>query len=168
MMQGLLTARQYFKGASTHEHDLYRRITALWEGVEWDWYRDNKGSDFIYWHWSPQWGFQIHHPLIGFNETMVVYLLAIASPTHSVPADMYYSGWASQDKRALEYRQGWSEAPRATTMATAPPILASSSTWAWAAVDRCSSRITPSWDSIRTACAIATHRRTLRTTAISP
>ena len=111
MMQGLLTARQYFKGASAHEHDLYRRITALWEGVEWDWYRDNKGSDFIYWHWSPQWGFQIHHPLIGFNETMVVYLLAIASPTHSVPADMYYSGWASQDKRALEYRQGWSGSP---------------------------------------------------------
>ncbi len=111
MMQGLLTARQYFKGASALERDLYRRITALWEGVEWDWYRDNKGSDFIYWHWSPQWGFQIHHPLIGFNETLVVYLLAIASPTHSVPADMYYSGWASQDKRALEYRQGWSGSP---------------------------------------------------------
>ena len=111
MMQGLLTARQYFKGPSARERDLYQRITALWEGVEWDWYRENASSGFIYWHWSPQWGFQIHHPLIGFNETMVVYLLAIASPTHSVPADMYYSGWASQDSRALEYRQGWSGSP---------------------------------------------------------
>jgi hypothetical protein len=108
MMQGLLTARQYFKGPSVAERDLYQRITRLWETVEWDWYRENAQSDFLYWHWSPQWGFQIHHPLIGFNEVMVVYLLAIASPTHGVPAQMYYSGWASQNQRALEYRQGWS------------------------------------------------------------
>ena len=107
-MQGLLTARQYFKGPSVAEGDLYRRITRLWETVEWDWYRENAQSDFLYWLWSPQWGFQIHHPLIGFNEVMVVYLLAIASPTHGVPAQMYYSGWASQNQRALEYRQGWS------------------------------------------------------------
>jgi len=108
LMQGLLTARQYFKGPSAGERDLYQRITGLWETVEWDWYRENAQSDFLYWHWSPQWGFQIHHPLIGFNEVMVVYLLAIASPTHGVPAQMYYSGWASQNPRALEYRQGWS------------------------------------------------------------
>ena len=108
MIQGLLTARQYFKGPSAAERNLYQRITHLWKNVEWDWYRDNAQSAFLYWHWSPQWSFEIHHPFIGFNEAMAVYLLAIASPTHGVPADMYYSGWASQDKRALEYRQGWS------------------------------------------------------------
>lgn len=108
MVQGLLTARQYFKNDGALGADLFQRITRLWETVEWDWYRDNAHSDFLYWHWSPEWGFEIHHPLIGFNETMVVYLLAIASPTHSVPAEMYYSGWASQNPRALEYRQGWS------------------------------------------------------------
>jgi hypothetical protein len=108
LMQGLLTARQYFKGSSQAERDLYRRITRLWETVEWDWYRDAPQHDFLFWHWSPQWGFQIHHPLIGFNEVQVVYLLAIASPTHGVPASMYYSGWASQDSTALSYRQGWS------------------------------------------------------------
>jgi hypothetical protein len=104
LMQGLLTARQYFKT----DRDLSQRITRLWETVEWDWYRENAQSDFLYWHWSPEWGFQIHHPLIGFNEVGVVYLLAIASPTHGVPAQMYYSGWSSQNQRALEYRQGWS------------------------------------------------------------
>jgi len=108
MIQGLLAARQYFRGSTAREQDLYQRITRLWEGVEWDWYRESPHGDFLYWHWSPQWGFQIHHPLIGFNETMAVYLLAIASPTHGVPATMYYSGWASQNPRALEYRQGWS------------------------------------------------------------
>ncbi len=109
LMQGLLTARQYFKGTSPAERAFYDRITRLWESVEWDWYRDaTQQRDFIYWHWSPKWGFQIHHPLIGFNEVHVVYLLAIASPTHGVPASTYYSGWASQAPSAQSYREGWS------------------------------------------------------------
>ena len=109
LMEGLLAARQYFRGTTVTERDLYRRITQLWETVEWDWYRgaDADRGDFLYWHWSPEWAWQIHHPLIGFNEVMITYLLAIASPTHAVPASMYYSGWASQSPRAIEYRQGW-------------------------------------------------------------
>jgi exo beta-1,2-glucooligosaccharide sophorohydrolase (non-reducing end) len=108
LMQGLLTARQYFHGPTPREKSLYSRITHLWEDVEWDWYKETDQSPFLYWHWSPQWGYLIHHPLIGFNESLAAYLLAIASPTHPVSADLYYSGWASQSERALEYRQGWS------------------------------------------------------------
>ncbi len=108
LMEGLLTARGYFDRDDPRERAVRRRITALWQGVEWDWYRGSPHSPFLYWHWSPQWGFQIHHPLIGFNETMAVYLLAIASPTHPVPASLYYSGWASRSVRAQQYREGWS------------------------------------------------------------
>jgi exo beta-1,2-glucooligosaccharide sophorohydrolase (non-reducing end) len=108
LVQGLLAARQYFHGSNQNEQSLYRRITNLWETVEWNWYRETPSSDFLYWHWSPEWAFQIHHPLIGFNEVMITYLLGIASPTHSVPANVYYSGWASQSERAIHYREGWS------------------------------------------------------------
>jgi len=108
LMQGLLAARQYFRGSTKEEESLYNRITALWESVEWDWHREKADSPFLYWHWSPDWAYAIHHPLIGFNEVMITYLEAIASPTHGVPASMYYSGWASQEKRAIEYREGWS------------------------------------------------------------
>jgi len=110
LMQGLLVARQYFHGNSAAEQDLYRRISQLWETVEWDWYRSDPKSDFIYWHWSPEWVWQIHHPLIGFNEVMITYLLAMSSPTHGVPVDMYYSGWAGQSQTAISYRGGWSHA----------------------------------------------------------
>ena len=110
LMEGLLGARQYFRGSSGAERDLYQRITHLWETVEWDWYRGPQPGDFIYWHWSAEWGWQIQHPLIGFNEVMITYLLAMSSPTHGVPADMYYSGWASQSERAIRYRAGWSGA----------------------------------------------------------
>ena len=111
IIQGLLTARGYFNRKQPREQALGKRITALWEAVEWDWFRMTPDSPFLYWHWSPQWGFQIQHPLIGFNETVPTYLFAIASPTHPVPASMYYSGWASQDKRAQDYREGWSGSP---------------------------------------------------------
>jgi hypothetical protein len=110
LMQGLLAARQYFHSTNEKERALYDHITRLWEGVEWDWYRENSASDFLYWHWSPQWAWQIHHPLVGFNEVMITYLLAMSSPTHAVPVDLYYSGWAGQSKTAIDYRGGWSGA----------------------------------------------------------
>jgi hypothetical protein len=109
LMEGLLAVRQYFRGNSSAEKNLYQRISQLCETVEWDWYRGPEPGDFLYWHWSAQWGWQIQHPLIGFNEVMITYLLAISSSAHGVPATMYYSGWASQSERAQQYRGGWSQ-----------------------------------------------------------
>jgi hypothetical protein len=93
LMEGLLTARQYFSRDNAAEKGLHDRITKLWETVEWDWYRRTPQSDGLYWHWSPQWTWEINHKLTGFNEVMMVYLLGVASPTHGVPADLYYTGW---------------------------------------------------------------------------
>ena len=39
LVQGLLAARGYFSGANNREREIGRRITALWEAVEWDWSR---------------------------------------------------------------------------------------------------------------------------------
>ncbi len=108
LMEGLLAARQYFRGDSEAERSLYDRISHLWETVEWDWYRGPETGDFLLWHWSAEWGWQIQHRLTGFNEVMITYLLAMASPTHGVPAEVYYSGWASQSEHAIRYRAGWS------------------------------------------------------------
>jgi len=108
LMQGLLTARQYFDRDAEAEREIRDSITALWREVEWDWRRKSPESDFLYWHWSPDHAWHISHPLVGWNETMIVYLLAIASPTHAVPASMYYSGWAGQSDEAVRYRRNWS------------------------------------------------------------
>jgi hypothetical protein len=107
LIEGLLAARQYFHDATEPERDLYARITHLWETVEWDWYRRDPDRDALFWHWSANWAAHINHRLTGFNEVMIVYLLAIASPTHAVPADLYYSGWAGQSDVAVNYRRGW-------------------------------------------------------------
>lgn len=104
LMEGLLAARQYF----SDQPDLVRRITALWQAVEWDWYRISPDSDALYWHWSPEYTWHIHHRLTGWNEVMITYLLAMASPTHAVPPELYYTGWAGQSDAAVRYRSGWS------------------------------------------------------------
>lgn len=96
LMEGLLTARQYFNRQDEREHDLHARITHLWETVEWDWYRRSPQGRALYWHWSSDWAWHINHEITGYNEAMIIYLLAIASPTHGVPADLYYSGWANE------------------------------------------------------------------------
>ena len=95
-MQGLLCARQYFNANTKEEITIRNRIDTLWRGVEWDWYKQTPDSKFLYWHWSPDKAWIINHRLIGWNETMITYILGICSPTHASPASMYYSGWASQ------------------------------------------------------------------------
>jgi exo beta-1,2-glucooligosaccharide sophorohydrolase (non-reducing end) len=107
VIQGLLAARQFFDQSNPAEREIRDTITRFWHEVEWDWYRKDPDSDVLYWHWSPDHEWHIGHPLIGWNETMIVYLLAIASPTHAVPAELYHGGWAGQSPRHVDYRQGW-------------------------------------------------------------
>lgn len=92
LMQGLLAARQYFDGDDPLETAVRDVITILWEDVEWDWFRKNNGP-VLYWHWSPNYGWQMNFPLRGFFEAQIVYILAAASPTHPVPASLYQTGW---------------------------------------------------------------------------
>lgn len=93
MIEGLLTARQYFTGANPAEKTLAQDITTLWEGVEWDWYRRG-GQNVLYWHWSPDYGWAMNFAMHGYMETLITYILAVASPTHPVPASLYHNGWA--------------------------------------------------------------------------
>lgn len=104
MYEGLIAALQFFDADNDNERTIRERISRIWEETEWDWYRKTPDSDYLYWHWSPDQEWVINHRLIGWNETLVTYFLAIASPTHGVPAELYYSGWASQSDLAANYR----------------------------------------------------------------
>lgn len=92
MMQGLLCARQYFKDGNDSEKALAQRIDKLWKEVEFDWYRN--GKNILYWHWSPNYEWIKNFGVTGYNECLIMYVLAASSPTHSVPAEVYHEGWA--------------------------------------------------------------------------
>jgi len=91
LMMGLLTARQYYKN-NPDAQDLCHKINTLWQGVEWDWYTQGS-TDTLYWHWSPNHGFDMDLPVEGWNESLVTHLLARASPTHAVPDTVYAQSW---------------------------------------------------------------------------
>lgn len=94
LMAGLLTARQYFNGAGADETTLRGDISALYNNVEWDWFR-NGGQNVLYWHWSPNYNWEMNLPIRGWNECLVTYILAASSTTHGIPVSVYINGWAS-------------------------------------------------------------------------
>jgi hypothetical protein len=93
LIQGLLTVQQYFKDGNKREQELAGKIQQLWEEVEWDWYTKG-GENVLYWHWSPKYGWEMDFPVGGYNECLIMYVLAAASPTHPISKDVYEQGWA--------------------------------------------------------------------------
>ncbi|MFY0601396.1 MAG: beta-glucosidase [Cyclobacteriaceae bacterium] len=93
LIQGLLAVRQYFQDGNEAELAIVDRINTIWENVEWDWYTKG-GEDVLYWHWSPNFGWEKDFDVRGYNECLIMYILAASSPTHSVPASVYHKGWA--------------------------------------------------------------------------
>lgn len=92
LIQGLLAVRQYYLNGSEEEKALAARIDNIWQAVEWDWYRN--GKNVLYWHWSPNYAWEMNFPVRGYNECLIMYVLAASSPTHGVPAEVYHEGWA--------------------------------------------------------------------------
>lgn len=93
LMEGLLCARQYMDSTVAAEKQVIDGINELWHAMEFDWYRRD-GQNVLYWHWSPNYGWDMNFPLRGYNECLIVYVLAASSPTHPCPASCYHIGWA--------------------------------------------------------------------------
>lgn len=93
LVQGLICVKEYFKNGSTEEMALANKADVLWKGVEWNWY--TQGQNALFWHWSPNFGFDINLKLRGYNETLMTYVLAAASPDHAITMEAYTDGWAN-------------------------------------------------------------------------
>ncbi|GLB52820.1 hypothetical protein NBRC110019_18600 [Neptunitalea chrysea] len=93
LTQGLVCVKEYFKDGSTNEIALADKADVLWKGVEWDWFTN--GGDVLYWHWSPNYDFQIGLEIRGYNECLITYVMAASSPDYSIATSVYENGWAS-------------------------------------------------------------------------
>lgn len=96
LLQGLLCVRQYFNGDNNIERELRNRINWLWNDVEWNWFT-NGGQDVLYWHWSPNNDWSMNFPVHGFNECLIMYVLAASGQNKrfEIPASVYQKGWAT-------------------------------------------------------------------------
>lgn len=88
MVQGLIAARQWL---SEKDFPLAERCHELWMGVEWDWF--TRGTDSLYWHWSPRYEWKMNHRISGYDETLITYILAASSPSYPITRECYEASY---------------------------------------------------------------------------
>jgi hypothetical protein len=95
LLAGALFCREYFGGADPAEAELRRIADELLERVDWRWMQPRAPA--IAMGWRPETGF-IEHDWVGYNEAMIVILLALGSPAFPVePAA--WDAWTSNYDR---------------------------------------------------------------------
>jgi len=94
LVQGLITARQYFNNSNTAETNLQNDINAIYNAVEWNWFRKND-ENVLYWHWSPNYNWDMNHKIQGWNECLITYVLAASPGIYTIPKSVYDNGWAT-------------------------------------------------------------------------
>ena len=93
LMEGLITARQYFNTPDAVETTLRNNTNNLLNAVEWSWFRQNN-QNVLYWHWSPDKAWLINAQVRGWMEALITYVMASSSLTDSIPKIVYDNGWA--------------------------------------------------------------------------
>ena len=95
LFQGLLCARQYFNQNTPAENEFRNKLQWMWAGIEWNWYTHEQ--EVLYWHWSPNNGWAMNFPVRGFNECLIMYILAASADQYPVTAAVYHRGWAESN-----------------------------------------------------------------------
>src|SRR5690606_27966378 len=82
----------YLKDGNSEEKAVAQIYDELWKSIEWNWYTNNKNG--LYWHWSPDYQWEMDFMIEGYNECLITYFLAAASPDHAIEPEVYHEGWA--------------------------------------------------------------------------
>jgi hypothetical protein len=100
MMMGVLFAQSYYDGDDAREREIRSLAETLYGRVEWDWMRPR--APLISMGWNPDTQSFIDHDWKGYNEAMLVYVLALGSPTHPVEPEAW-TAWTRS------YGRNWGE-----------------------------------------------------------
>ena len=86
LMMGVLFAQAYYDSDDPREREIRRIADQLYRKVDWTWLQQRE--PLISMGWFPESGF-IVHDWMGYNEAMLLYVLALGSPTHPVSPDAW-------------------------------------------------------------------------------
>jgi len=91
LIAGVLVAVEYFTDDNPQEQEIRDLGDLLYRRVDWQWMRRRKrllchgwkpGKGFLRWHWE------------GYDEALILYVLALGSPTYPIERDSY-DAWAA-------------------------------------------------------------------------
>jgi hypothetical protein len=92
LIAGALTASMYFDSSAADEIELRKIVDLLFRRIDWRWAQD--GGETLRQGWKPECGF-LHYGWEGYNEAIVLYVLALGSPTHPLEGHCYHAWTAT-------------------------------------------------------------------------
>ena len=98
LIAGALTAAEYFNRDNEAEREVRTLADAIYRRTDWQWARNRK--DTVTHGWRPESGF-IKYRWQGYNESLILYVLGLASPTHPLPAKSYQAWTRTYEWRSL-------------------------------------------------------------------
>lgn len=103
LLMGFLCAREYFNSKESREVYLRKRVDQMWGAANWNWHTNNQNK--LFWHWSPNNGFDMNFPVWGYNECLITYIMSASSAYHSISKDVYNGSWVGSGgfKNGKEY-----------------------------------------------------------------
>jgi len=99
LLAGILDAKQFFDGNDAIETDIRALADSIYRRVDWTYVRtcNPPCCPAIWMGWKPESGFSGFGAWFGYNEAMILYLLAIGSPTHPILGCSWSSWTAGYD-----------------------------------------------------------------------
>jgi hypothetical protein len=91
LIAGMLAAAEYFSADDAGESEIRSLAAQLYSRVDWQW-MDASGGTICH-GWKPESGF-LPWRWQGYDEALLLYILALGSPTHPLPESAYIA-WAS-------------------------------------------------------------------------
>ena len=92
LIAGALTASMYFDSNTAEEIELRKIVDMLFRRIDWRWAQD--GGETLRQGWKPECGF-LHYGWEGYNEAIVLYVLALGSPTYPLEGHCYHAWTAT-------------------------------------------------------------------------
>ena len=100
LLAGVLSAGLYFDGDGDEEQEIRALADALYRRVDWAWALN--GATTLSHGWRPETGFLAYSWNEGYSEAILLYVLALGSPTFPI-ADGGYREWTSTFERKTVY-----------------------------------------------------------------
>ncbi|HEY2396230.1 MAG TPA: glucoamylase family protein [Rudaea sp.] len=95
LLGGVLFSQSYFDQDNADETEIRRLADTIYKRVEWPWMEPR--SPWIAMGWMPKQGY-LPYDWRGYNEGMLIYILALGSPTQGIAADSWQA-WTSSYAR---------------------------------------------------------------------
>ncbi|MEO8442287.1 MAG: glucoamylase family protein [Betaproteobacteria bacterium] len=92
LLAGALTAGTYFSGKTENEAEIRELADALYQRVDWQWAQTGTGT--VWQGWKPECGF-LNYGWEGYSEAIILYVLGLGSPTHTLAQNGYHAWTAT-------------------------------------------------------------------------